>query len=347
MKILSFNQTSELTTRLPSFELSYETISHKKVSNDYNITLAIPYGKKALLWFTYYKTKNVCFLMEFGKGKNFTNVSIISEDIPINLAYGTVLYGCLCEIPESRTFFVIEDIMYYQGINTSKQPFCEKFNFLYSLMNEYEDLLSNNANLYATLPVFWTLQSQENTIPEKYKTSIPYNIHHLQHRSNKRIVPYMNFPWSKNTIPSISKFTPAVPNDLLFIPPELPRFNFSKPQYKEKAIFEIKADLQNDIYHLYAFGKKSERVYCGLTYIPNYTTSKYMNSLFRTIKENDNLDYLEESDDEEEFQDMRIDKFVDLKKRLPIECVYKNKFKRWIPIKHIEGRPSIVHIRQL
>ena len=69
MKILSFNQTSELTTRLPSFELSYETISHKKVSNDYNITLAIPYGKKAFIWFTYYKTKNVCFLLELGKEK--------------------------------------------------------------------------------------------------------------------------------------------------------------------------------------------------------------------------------------------------------------------------------------
>ena len=75
MKILSFNQTSELTTRLPSFELSYETISHKKVSNDYNITLAIPYGKKSFLWFTYHKAQNVCFLLTLGKDKKVTNCS--------------------------------------------------------------------------------------------------------------------------------------------------------------------------------------------------------------------------------------------------------------------------------
>jgi hypothetical protein len=176
---------------------------------------------------------------------------------------------------------------------------------------------------------------------------IPYTIHHLQHRSNKRIVPYLNFPWSKNVVPSISKLAPQVPNDLLFIPPALPRFTFSKPQYKEKAIFEVKADLQNDIYHIYAFGKKSERIYCGITYIPNYTTSKYMNDIFRNIKENNNLDYLEESDDEDDFQNMSVDKYVDLKKCVPMECIYKHKFRRWVPLTKVEGRPSIVHIRQL
>ena len=64
-------------------------------------------------------------------------------------------------------------------------------------------------------------------------------------------------------------------------------------------------------------------------------------------QENADLDKLEESDDEEDFQDLRIDKYVNLEKRLTIECVYKNKFKRWVPIKHIEGRSSIIHIRQL
>ena len=39
-----------------------------------------------------------------------------------------------------------------------------------------------------------------------------------------------------------------------------------------------------------------------------------MNSLFRTIKENDNLDLLEESDDDEEFENIQIDKFVNLEK---------------------------------
>ena len=35
-----------------------------------------------------------------------------------------------------------------------------------------------------------------------------------------------------------------------------------------------------------------------------------MNTLFRNIKENQNLDALEESDDEEEFENISLDKFV-------------------------------------
>ena len=40
-----------------------------------------------------------------------------------------------------------------------------------------------------------------------------------------------------------------------------------------------------------------------------------MNNIFRNIKENDDLDKLEESDDEEEFEDISIDKYVFLNKK--------------------------------
>ena len=56
-----------------------------------------------------------------------------------------------------------------------------------------------------------------------------------------------------------------------------------------------------------------------------------MNQLFRTIKENNNLDLLEESDSEEEFENINIDKFVHLNKNHYIECEYNNKFKKWMP----------------
>ena len=345
---LNFNQTNDLVTRLPSFELSYETISHKKVSDYYDITLAIPYGKKSFIWYTFYKNKDACILLEFGKSKKITNAKILSNvNIPHNLALGTLLYGSLCEIPETRTIFVVEDLLYYQGIPTYKQPFEEKFNFLHNLFSNNKSLLHENPDFPICLPVFWKILSENNVIPEEYKNSIPYSIHHLQHRSNKKIVPYVNFTWSKTLMPSLSKNIPMIPDNLLFIPPQLPRFHFAKPQYKMKTIFEVKADLQNDIYHLYAFGKGSERVYCGITYIPNYNTSRTMNVIFRNIKENKNLDYLEESDDEDDFQDMRIDKYVNLDKKVAIECEFYPKFKKWVPLKEIHGRGQIIHIRQL
>jgi hypothetical protein len=42
-----------LVKRMPEFELSYETITHTKVPDDYDILLAIPQGKKYLVWFTF------------------------------------------------------------------------------------------------------------------------------------------------------------------------------------------------------------------------------------------------------------------------------------------------------
>lgn len=52
-----------------------------------------------------------------------------------------------------------------------------------------------------------------------------------------------------------------------------------------------------------------------------------MNSLFRKIKENKNLDLLEESDSEEEFENTTLEKYVDLNKSYIIECFYNKKFK--------------------
>ena len=50
------------------------------------------------------------------------------------------------------------------------------------------------------------------------------------------------------------------------------------------------------------------------------------------IKENSNLDSLEESDEEEEFENIQIDKFVDLNKIIKMRCIFNYKFKKWVPV---------------
>ena len=72
-----------------------------------------------------------------------------------------------------------------------------------------------------------------------------------------------------------------------------------------------------------------------------------MNNLFRNIKENINLDTLEESDDEEEFQNNNIDKFVFLDKRINMLCKYSYKFKKWVPYKLADPSLNIVDKFQL
>jgi hypothetical protein len=54
--------------------------------------------------------------------------------------------------------------------------------------------------------------------------------------------------------------------------------------------------------------------------------------LFRNIKENANLDALEESDDEDEFENTSPEKFVDLNKTYNMLCVFNQKYRRWTPV---------------
>jgi hypothetical protein len=123
--------------------------------------------------------------------------------------------------------------------------------------------------------------------------------------------------------------------------------DYNKPQYKYPTVFHVTADIQYDIYHLFAYGKDKALLYYNIAYIPNYKTSVFMNKIFRKIRENDNLDYIEESDDEDDFQNMDETKYVDLEKSVLIECVFNSKFKRWTPIRVVDKSNKVVHINQL
>ena len=108
------------------------------------------------------------------------------------------------------------------------------------------------------------------------------------------------------------------------------------PKSKERTqVLLVKPDIQNDIYHLFSKDRQTGEYTKqeGVALIPNYETSVLLNTKFRKIKENNNLDALEESDDEDEFEDNREDKFVDLSKFFLFQCTFNFKFKKWVPIK--------------
>lgn len=110
-----------------------------------------------------------------------------------------------------------------------------------------------------------------------------------------------------------------------------PRLNQKQYPVYER-VFSIKPDLQNDIYHLL---DPANKTLVGTAYIPDYKTSVMMNQIFRNIKENANLDSLEESDSEDEFESDRVDKFVYLDREYTMTCAYNHKFKKWVPLRVI------------
>ena len=101
------------------------------------------------------------------------------------------------------------------------------------------------------------------------------------------------------------------------------------PAYRPQTrTFVICPDAQNDIYYVLRSSDEPITANTMIAHIPNYETSVMMNALFRNIKENRNLDALEESDDEDE----ALIPLVDLNKRMRMSCTFSARFKRWQPV---------------
>lgn len=386
---LSHFQLQTLLKRFPSFELSYETITHKKVlSPQYELALSVPAGRKYFLWFTFHRKDDVCYLMELNKDKRIVKATLVFPPFSKECSIGTILYGtmvpskepesriknenvCALDLGHSSEYFVVEDIYYYKGVPLKQNPFYDRLCFLKCMFERdriepenstfsgdtvYQLDAVNRTGLQIVLPFFWlTKGSVVGRIPESISTKLAYIVHHIQYRDLYNIRPYVNVNIGLKESTNLDVSAKQLSNIVSMVSNYLP--DYKKPQYRYPTIFRIMADLQYDIYHLYAFGSGSNGsgsngsgqkfVYYDIAYIPNCQKSVFMNGLFRNIRENRNLDYIEESDDEDEFQDTRIDKNVNLTKEVIMECSFHPKFKRWVPIRVVGKHERIVPIHKL
>jgi hypothetical protein len=293
----------------PKFELSYETMIHKKVHNA-DILLAIPEGKKFLAWFTSYKADNVCFILELNESNNITNVSIAVTSFTDKLALGTIFYGTMFKY-NNISCFSIEELYYYKGKSYLSALYSTKLEIL-------RDILKNEMSQSAFSPKFTVfglpLMSNDFNLLLKEIQMLPYKISQIKFRF-----------FEKNNSRKI-----------VFIKYYKPGSQYCGSSNKDKdmitkAVFKVTADIEPDIYNLFINNNGSEEYY-DIAIIPDYKTSVMMNTLFRNIKENVNLDAIEESDDEEDFEDVRDDKYVYLDRSFKINCEYNHKFKRWCPV---------------
>ena len=361
-------QTQSLTARIPPFEISYETIAHKKFFPSYNLALAIPNGKKYYAYFSFYQGKNVCYLMELNREKKIVDVTF-QDNHNHDLSLGTLLYGTLIQ-HETSKLFVLEDAYYYKGISLKNMVFGEKLGYIEQFMETVTAKKNGQTHQVAKLPTelvvggskppdlmifvlprMWGINHSNPDEPsvleeyEQHKPKIQYAVHHIQLRKLMEISPFINI--SLNHLPNQRR-----DNKESTIPSKIQEntftIHFGKPQYRYPTVFQVSADIQFDIYHLFACGKNKAPVYYGITYISNIKTSFMMNKLFRNIRENINIDYIEESDDEDDFENIAEDKYVDLNKTVKMECVFHQKFKKWVPVRVItDPAIRIIHISKL
>jgi len=330
--MLSQEEKQNILQEFPQVKLSYETITHKKVYK-YNLLLAVPEGKKCFAWFTSYNDQMSCFILELDtkNRKQIKNIKIINSCFSSSLCYGTIFYGTLFYHMNSQ-FFSIEDIFMYKGKNVSNLDIGDKINKIcYILKNDIKQIAYNNYFVVFGLPIIAkSNEDLENSLKSiKYKISVIK--YYISNKSNSYLLPFEEYVNSgEDRVLEVKNIPITVDiNADRNIERTIER-KYEKPVYGK--IFICKPDIQNDIYHLYTF----DNDYVGLAAIPDYKTSVIMNKLFRTIKENNDLDALEESDDEEEFENANVDKFVYLDKSYKMMCNFNNKFKKWVPIKITE-----------
>ena len=295
---LGDSDKDELMKRFPSIELCYESnIEHNKVSAHPDYYSLIPKGKKLLLWTTYFKQYNkISFALELNRG-NIENIRHVHIPNDKSHAYGSILYGTAF----SKNCFCIENIHYYKGRNVEKATSKEQLELCKDYMKLCYSDIHKSMHWSFTMGIPYMCVDMDECV--RMQNLVPYRVFSIQHKkfhwNNKKI----HFSFVKNSVP-------------------VPTHN--------NVSFIVMADVQNDVYH--AYYNDNDESYSTL-YIPDIKTSTMMNKLFRNIKENDNLDALEESDDEDDFENINENKYVLENRKYVIDCAYNAKFKKWYPVK--------------
>ena len=357
------DETASILSDFPKFELSYETMTHKKVF-DYNVILAIPEGQPCFAWFTSYKEDNVCFILEVNIDRDFTNsnnnssrkitnniknIKIVLTGFKDKLALGTVFYGTTFKTNNGLNCFCIEDLYYYKGVNYSARTFVNRLETLKSIL---ETELSQQALMPRYTIFGLPLMNSDLLVLLKDIEVLPYKVSYLKYRwyETKKIMCAEYY--SKRKGPNITNNNTNKPREQLETRPTQIQPQI-KPQTQNKhnkqisnAIFLITPDIKSDIYNLFV-AKDGKNEFYDYAFIPDYDTSVNMNRLFRNIKENENLDALEESDDEFEFEDDRMDKYVYLDRSYKMNCQFNYKFKKWLPLSIANSTDPIVSYSKL
>jgi len=329
-----------LLSRMPAFELSYEIFKHNTTTlaqtSDDEWSFHIPNGHKWIVWFSFRGKKHGLYWMELNKKRDIQRVFFQEATPPSSLEdsvfYSTILYGTQIQSGP----FVLEDVFYFKG------------NFVHCLPEIHK---------WALFPSFLQKHSQYGfclpIINGSYKETC-YPTHHIQIRHLTKIRPFINCPIPKYQHLSQPNKPTLLQNEITVLsthnetgqpqPVFKPVFkNLRKEQYKQDTVFSVQSDPADDIYRLFTFGPNRQLIFYDFCMIQDFETSKKMNTIFRHVRENQNLDWIEESDDESSINEEP----VNTEKHHLIMCRFHIKFRKWIPLYLAPSNSRIVHICKL
>jgi hypothetical protein len=336
-----YQKNNNIHTKIKN--VSFLTLSfHESLSYDsifYGTLFNIQNKKKyiALEDIFYYKGKNVSNLqynVKLELFKIFFDNDILQYHFNNNSAIiGLVFinndFDKLQEIVNKNITSYKIKYIYYRFFNISKKCLFSIFN-TQDKINSYSSCYS-----FSNQPKTNNNQNNNQNNNHNYNNNNKYNYNNNQFNNTQNNTQNNNQNNNQNNKIQInSKNNKTLIN------------KYNKNQSVEDVIFIVKADIKTDIYNLFAVDSKGLEKFYDVAYIPNYKTSKMMNFLFRNIKENQNIDFIEESDDEEDFENTDINKYVYLSKKYNMICSFNKNFKKYIP-KKITDDNNIISYEKL
>lgn len=307
---LSKEVQRELQQRFPKdVELSLGKHLPGKVPAD--LYAVLPVGKPAYLWYTSYESGNAAFVVyPVGSGFKFEIVYGCFTD---SIAYGTILSGTffVCSNPKAGTtrFFCADNIEYAKGVYVGDQTIQKKLAMVTQLFSRNEIAnpepvsgMSGRMSL-PLITVAMPLIGKDINEMQGYLGKLPYPTYGLRLMNLRDRRPLGD--WTLN----------------------------GRYVKDEKHVFLVKANVEPDCYVLFGRQVDSRSVTkIGLALIPNYESSVMMNSIFRKVRENANIDLIEESEDEEDFEKVDPDRFLLPNVQTKMFCTYNTKFRKWVPL---------------
>ena len=314
---LEKNFIDSIKHKIPIDNIKFLSFNNKNIENNSNYYILKPKGKKSFVWFTYFEKEILCILIILNDNNVLHDSNLyykLDVSYNIQLCYNNTFMQCILIKNNSMNTIIIDNILNYNIHNNiiNNNTYLHKIENKLFLYNIVIKQISNSKTNKFYLPIIENnLDSLYNKI---YNTN--YSLYCISIYSNNNYLGNFIF------------------NDFVTFKSNI------------KANFYIEANIEPDIYSMYIIDNNSNYIFYDNLLINSYKLSVFMNNIFRKIKENKNLDLLEESDSEDEFQDISKDKFVNINKKEIIECVYNYKFKKWIPEK-IASQGKVINKQEL
>ncbi len=263
----------------------------------YNLHIQVPKGRRHTLKFTTTAEGNHETLLCSSDA-----TEIMRGEFETTLFCGSEFYGTLRR-NKMKDDYIIEDVVIYKGYNVAQLCYGEKLAIIYEFLTE-----NKLEKLACSVPKMAIVNSDSD---ENAKYEVYSNLY-------TSLESPVDFVYNVKSQVDSSRVNQSRSDS---------SHNVNSDGYR---IFVAIADYRQDVYKLYNM-EPVESEFVDYAYIPDYTTSVLMNKYFRKIKENENLDCIEESDDDEDDGESNL---------IPgavyqVKCKLHHRFKKWVPVEVI------------